>query len=314
MSIRNEAFKTFNDILDWELRELFEEEKIYSQYNDGFEMSSRVSAFNPKIRKDLFFIVFNERLLAFLSCKIDNYIKPHANTGVEIFGQSIENNESLDSISDKDESWEEGDASKRHSKWSSMYRLITSGRDAKEDSQSSHNQNYNSQKKQPKGGHELLKRIATRKDIGNFLTGNSESSESEDEDEEEKKKIEEARKQKQEKRAMKDLKHKFVEKLKKIDGLKKISTVKSDKLRSMFAKSKSNITSLVMVQTSAGMIEKDMSLLGLLNFKRTREVLREHKMKEVVNRGNYYYKKKLLQNIRLFKDQYTKFLTPNVRK
>jgi hypothetical protein len=76
MKVRNKAFKTFNDIIDWEMRELFEEEKIYSEYNDGFEMSSRVSAFNLKVRKDLFFIVFNERLLAFLSCKIDMSIKP----------------------------------------------------------------------------------------------------------------------------------------------------------------------------------------------------------------------------------------------
>jgi hypothetical protein len=86
MKCRNQCFKTFNDILDWEMRELFEDEKIYSEYNDGFEMSSRASAFNKKVRKDLFFIVFNERLLAFLSCKIDNYIKPKKQNHAEIFG------------------------------------------------------------------------------------------------------------------------------------------------------------------------------------------------------------------------------------
>ena len=69
-----------------------------------------------------------------------------------------------------------------------------------------------------------------------------------------------------------------------------------------------------MVQTSAGPIVKDLSLLGLLNFKRLRETLREHKMKAVVDRGNYYHNKNLLKNISLFKDTYKKFMTPSVNR
>ena len=46
----------------------------------------------------------------------------------------------------------------------------------------------------------------------------------------------------------------------------------------------------------------DYSLLGLMNFKALRELVRGNPMKEVVNRGNFYFKKNISKNIHLFRE------------
>lgn len=72
-------------------------------YNEGFEIPSRISYFNENVKKGLFFIVFNERLLAFLSRKIDQYFRPKYETDPIFFGKNIEVNESTSSLSGEEE-------------------------------------------------------------------------------------------------------------------------------------------------------------------------------------------------------------------
>ena len=103
MHIRNRAYEIFSDLIDDELKDLMRDHASLTAYNEGFEIPSRVSFFNEKVRKGLFLIVFNERLLAFLSRKIDQYFRPKYETDPMFFGKNIQLNESSSSISAEEE-------------------------------------------------------------------------------------------------------------------------------------------------------------------------------------------------------------------
>jgi len=107
MLIRNRAFEIFSDLIDEELKDLVRDNANLAAYNEGFEIPSRITFFNENVRKGLFFIVFNERLLAFLSRKIDQYFRPKYETDPMFFGKNIQLNESLSSISAEEETVQE---------------------------------------------------------------------------------------------------------------------------------------------------------------------------------------------------------------
>ena len=76
MRIKRRCYDQFIETIESEMLNLITIEPILKKYNDGFEISSRQEAFNKKIKKELFNIVFNERLFAYLIYQTEKILKP----------------------------------------------------------------------------------------------------------------------------------------------------------------------------------------------------------------------------------------------
>lgn len=112
----------------------------------------------------------------------------------------------------------------------------------------------------------------------------------------------------EEQKNLKELKSKFVEKLKRIEELdkKKSYLQRQGQRKSKFLpqsiKKVLNMNALLALHSGQNQKQTDYSLLGLMNFKSLREKIAESPLKEVVNRGNFYLKKNISKNIYLFKE------------
>ena len=92
LRLRNQCFNKFMLQLDKQQEILLENEDILKKYNEGFEMDSRLEALNPHVKERLFFVIFNQKLLAFLCFKLDRILKPVKNKkqDYEMFGKVVE--------------------------------------------------------------------------------------------------------------------------------------------------------------------------------------------------------------------------------
>ena len=64
----------FNDVLDWEMNQILEDQKALLQVDTGFEVKSKLDKFTKEVRDKLFHIIFNEKLIAFLWHRITKKI------------------------------------------------------------------------------------------------------------------------------------------------------------------------------------------------------------------------------------------------
>jgi len=78
MKVKNRARELFNDKIQWQFSELIEINHTLKEYNLGFDIKPRISFFNYKVREELFRVLFNHQLYAFLIHRLNEIINPNS--------------------------------------------------------------------------------------------------------------------------------------------------------------------------------------------------------------------------------------------
>lgn len=76
MNVKRIAWEAFEEKIEWQTAELQGIENSLVEYNIGFEMSPRLRMFTIAVKKKIFNLLFNEQLFQFLSSKIDKIVNP----------------------------------------------------------------------------------------------------------------------------------------------------------------------------------------------------------------------------------------------
>ena len=343
MTLKARCFQQFNEMIDWEMKELISQEQILVEYNDGFEMSSRLEAFNKKVRRELFHIVFNERLLAFLSVQIELILEPNRREEEKrhiFFGQDLDQiefsieencmNTSPNATNTKFKDNFADDFETSPNKFS-LANIFTSQQELETFKKTTSPQTKKLKRKTKKSEIEKQNNFSLAKVVKmqqktkyqhtKMIERRKRNTQKEKEMEQKKQQLQLVNRLKR--LSMINMSQAKLAQLQKFHKDIQVKGSKSKKARARYSIIANSGTIGKKVLAIGKLMDiakenknkkernpkkidvyktKEFTLIGLLNFKRTREVLRDHPLKFVLNQASKYKKNKVLNEIKKFWD------------